>query len=108
MLRFSYYRTDAGEQWDLFGQLSGQWVGELRSVWRRIRAHTSRTHAVVNLSEVTFIDAAGEQLLEEIQSDGTDLVVAAVGHKDPIASLKANSTGTILPRRIKHLLRGRP
>jgi ABC-type transporter Mla MlaB component len=74
MLHFSYYRSDDGEQWKLWGQLSGAWVDELRSVWRRIRQHVHRGRAVVDLKEVTSIDPAGEQLLAEMRLEGADLV----------------------------------
>jgi hypothetical protein len=78
MLRFSYYRSDDDEQWNLFGQLSGPWADELRSVWQRLRRGARRAHAVVNLKEVTLIDGTGEQLLAEMRREGADLVAAAV------------------------------
>jgi ABC-type transporter Mla MlaB component len=72
LLYFSYYRSDEGEQWKLGGQLSGAWVDELRSVWKRIRQQVRRAHTVVDLKEVTLIDRAGKQLLLEMQGDGAD------------------------------------
>jgi ABC-type transporter Mla MlaB component len=73
LIYFSYYRSDGGERWKLGGQLSGPWVDELRVVWRRIRQNVRRAHAVVDLKEVTLIDGAGKQLLEEMQREGADL-----------------------------------
>lgn len=70
MLRFSYNRSDAVEERNLCGRLDGPRVDELRSVWRRIREHVPRVHAVVDLIEVTFIDKAGEQLLAETAKRG--------------------------------------
>jgi hypothetical protein len=81
MLRFSYYRSDAVEEWNLCGRLDGPWVDELHSVWQRIREHVPRVHTVVNLKEVTFIEEAGERLLAEMQSAGADLVAKGVEHK---------------------------
>ncbi len=74
MLHFSYHRSDDGEQWKLWGALSGAWVDELRLVWLRIRQHVRRGHAIVDLKEVTSIDGAGEQLLAEMRLEGADLV----------------------------------
>jgi hypothetical protein len=95
MLRFSYYRSDDGEEWSLCDQLSGPWVDELRSVWRRIRQDARGAHAVVDLREVTFIDEAGEQLLVEMQGAGADFVVAGVEHKHLLANLGASGSRTV-------------
>lgn len=106
MLRFSYHRSDNGEHWILPGQLSGPWVDELRSVWRRMRERARRAHAVVDLKEVTFIDEAGEQLLAEMQAAGADFVAAGVEHKHLLAGLNANGSRTVR-RRMEHLSGGR-
>ena len=102
MLRFSYYRGDGGDRWHLCGRLSGPWVDELRTVWRRVREHSPQTHAVIDLREVTFIDEAGEHLLAEIQSAGADFVVTGVDHKHMLANLKGTGAGGVR-RRMEHL-----
>ena len=102
MLRFSYHRSDEGEQWDLCGELSGPWVDELRSVWRRIRERTRCGHAVVDLREVTFIDEAGEHLLAEMQTAGAGFVATGVEHKHLLANLKGAGAGAVR-RRMEHL-----
>jgi hypothetical protein len=91
MLRFSYYRSDGGEDWRFWGRLVGPWADELRSVWRRIREHAPRAHPTVDLKGVTFIDDVGEQLLAEMQRAG--------------AGLK-NGGVVSIRRRIKHRDRG--
>jgi hypothetical protein len=106
MLRFSYYRSDAVEEWDLYGPLAGPWVDELRSVWQRIREHVPRVHTVVDLKEVTFIDEAGERLLAEMQSAGADLVAKGVEHQPLLAILK-NGGGRSVLGRIEYLDGGR-
>jgi ABC-type transporter Mla MlaB component len=107
MLRFSYRRSDDGEHWDLCGQLSGPWVDELRSVWRRIRKQEHRAHAVVDLKEVTFIDEAGEELLAEMQSAGADFVATGVEHQYLLAHLSGTGRRSVR-RRVQHLGGGRP
>lgn len=107
MLRFSFYRSGAGQQWVLCGQLSGPWVDELFSVWRRVRQQLPSVHTLVDLKEVTFIDEAGEQLLAEMQRAGAEFAAAGVEHNDLIASLN-NGSKRAVRRRIEHLYGGRP
>lgn len=95
MLRFSYFRSDDGEEWRLCGELSGPWVDELRMVWRRIRQRTRSKHALVDLKEVTFIDEGGEQLLAELQQEGAGFVAAGVEHKDLLAHLNGNGSRAV-------------
>lgn len=106
MLRFSYYRSDGGEQWDLRGELAGAWVDDLRAVWRHIQAQSSRGRAIVNLRDVTSIGETGEQLLAEMQAAGADFVYAGVRHQDVIANLKARNPRAVR-RRIEYLDGGR-
>ena len=106
MLRFSYYRSDDGEEWSLCGRLEGPWVDELRS-FCSASANTCRLHhTVVKLKEVTFIDEAGEQLLAEMHSAGADLVATGVEHKHLLAGLKTGGVGSVR-RGIEYLGGGR-
>jgi len=88
MLRVSYVDAAKGQRWNLCGDLAGPWVDELRTCWRHARDLAPRAHAVVDLSDVTFIDEAGEQLLAEMQSAGMEFVTAGVENKHLIANLK--------------------
>jgi hypothetical protein len=88
MLRVSYSDSSKGQRWHLCGRLAGTWVNELRSCWRsRFAPHT---HAVLDLTDVTFIDEAGEELLSEMQSAGVEFVAAGVENKDLLEGLKHN------------------
>jgi ABC-type transporter Mla MlaB component len=87
MLRISYSQTQAGQQWRLCGQLAGPWVEELRSVWERTSNTTAGSMAVVDLSDVTFIDESGERLLSEMRSAQVQFVAAGVDTKDLIKNL---------------------
>jgi hypothetical protein len=105
MLRFSYSGNNGGERWDLCGQLSGPWVDELRSAWRRIRERSPSARPIVVLKDVTFIDEAGEQLLAEMQSAGAEFVAAGVEQKHLLANLGTNM-GRTVRRRLEHLRGG--
>lgn len=88
MLRVSYSDNADGQRWSLCGDLAGPWVDELRTCWRYGRDRAPRSRAIVDLRDVTFIDEAGEGLLSEMQSAGTEFIAAGVENKDLLANLK--------------------
>jgi hypothetical protein len=102
MLRVSYSDTDGSQRWSLCGHLAGPWVEELRSCWQHARQLAPRAHAVVDLTDVTFVDEAGERLLKEMQSAGTEFLAAGVENKHLLASLQENGKRP-LRRLIEHL-----
>ena len=65
----------------LCGQLAGPWVEELRGCWNHARGASPLERQVVDLSDVTFIDEAGEQLLSEMHGAGVEFVAAGVETK---------------------------
>jgi|ERR1700677_424994 anti-anti-sigma regulatory factor len=89
MLRISYSQTDSGQQWTLCGQLAGPWVQELRSCWEHARRVAAGSGAVVNLSDVTFIDEDGERLLSQMRSAGVEFVATGVDTKHLLQNLKS-------------------
>jgi len=78
MLRICYSNSEACQRWKLSGQLAGVWVQELRTCWE----HTPRTEiaarAVVDLTDVTFIDENGEMLLSDMRREGVEFVAVGV------------------------------
>jgi anti-anti-sigma regulatory factor len=74
MLRITHKETETEQRWTLCGQLTGPWVVELRACWEHGRQAGVDTRAVVDLSDVTFIDESGEQLLSEMRSGGAEFV----------------------------------
>lgn len=89
MLRIFYSDTDRVQRWNLCGQLAGPWVEELRSSWQHAHGLAPLSPGVVDLSDVTFIDEAGEGLLSEMRSAGVEFVAAGVETKDLLANLKS-------------------
>lgn len=102
MLRVSHTDNAGGQRWSLCGHLAGPWVDELRACWSHARRSAPRERAVVDLTDVTFIDEAGERLLAEMESAGTEFVAAGVENKHLLASLKEKGTRP-LRRCIEHL-----
>ena len=89
MLRASYSNDAAGHRWQLCGRLAGSWVDELRACWRGA-SRVPGARVVLDLTDVTFIDEAGEELLSEMLFDGVEFVAAGVENKDLLEGLKHN------------------
>ena len=102
MLRVSFSDSTGGQRWSLSGHLAGPWVEELRSCWSYQRGVAPLAPATVDLSDVTFVDEAGETLLCEMHRAGTEFVTTGVANKDLIASLK-NTGKRPLRRLMEHL-----
>ena len=89
MLRITHAQTETEQRWTLCGHLTGPWVDELRVCWEHGRQAAALTNTVVDLSDVTFIDESGEQLLSEMSSAGAQFVAAGVDTKHLLKHLKA-------------------
>ena len=95
MFRVAYADTTTGQRWTLCGRLAGAWVDELRSVWLNVRKRAPRATATVDLTQVTFVDEAGEALLAEMQRAGAEFVAGGVENKHLIASLNDKRERTL-------------
>jgi hypothetical protein len=100
MLRITRAQTESEQRWTLCGQLTGPWVAELRACWGHGRPADS--HAVVDLSEVTFIDESGEKLLLEMRVEGAEFVAGGVDTKYLLKHLRAKGERPVR-RCIAHL-----
>ena len=89
MLRITYARTETEQRWTLCGQLRGPWVEELRGCWTHRRQVAGKRHAIVDLSDVTFIDESGEKLLSKMRSEGAVFVAVGVDTKHLVKHLRA-------------------
>lgn len=54
----------------LEGSLSGPWVQTLEDSWHTAVARTAPQEIAVDLTDVTFVDRAGKQLLASIHKSG--------------------------------------
>jgi anti-anti-sigma regulatory factor len=55
----------------LEGKLAGPWVDELKRNWRAVNDNSGNKRVLVELSEVTFVDADGRNLLTSMYAEGT-------------------------------------
>jgi hypothetical protein len=93
MLRVCYSETAGEQRWILCGRLAGAWVDELRSCWREARDRAPHAHAFIDLNDVTYIDAPGEELLREMQGAGAQFIVAGVENRHLVTSFYQNQRG---------------
>ncbi len=73
MLRITI--LEESETLKLEGRLAGPWVAELEKAWHRLPA--DRKTVTVDLEGVTYIDAAGKNLLDHMAGDGAELKAVA-------------------------------
>jgi ABC-type transporter Mla MlaB component len=72
MLRVTIKQVDSAETWELEGKLSGEWVKELERCWKE-RSSPAGVRLQVHLKTVSYIDAAGRQLLAEMHGGGVEI-----------------------------------
>ena len=110
MLRIT--TTEIGEKatLKLEGKLSGPWVEEFERCWRMSTGIYKNKSLVVDLSGVTFVDAAGKKLLCAIASEGGQLVGSGLIPKSVIeeicrkeARAKSGATPRMLDQKVAHL-----
>jgi hypothetical protein len=72
----------------LHGTLGGQWVAALEQHWRSILDDVPSAMVTLVLSNVDFIDADGEKLLQQMADHHVEFVVAGCMNRYVIDSLK--------------------
>jgi len=77
------------------GRLAGPWVEELERCWETERSKVPSEAIVVRLSNVSFIDEAGKELLSKIFRAGAKVE----GHGCMVRAIIARITGALFPVR---------
>src|ERR1043165_3182705 len=101
MLKITGQRNAASNTWTLIleGRLAGPWVEELNSYWRQMSVNQQR-HTVIDLTGVTFIDAAGKLLLTGRWNQGEELLAPGWLTRCLVEEItKAGRTGSSRVRR---------
>ena len=108
MLRITTHSTAETLTFQLEGRLVGPWVTELRDCWQR-NPSDGKCAVHIDLRAVTYVDAAGEQLLADMYRQGARLfatdcqmraVVAEIQHacvKSRREERTGNGKGTSKP-----------
>jgi len=103
MLRVSYSDNAGVQRWRLCGRLAGPWVNEFASSWHHARQRAPLAQAVVDLTDVTFVDEAGQRLLAEIEYAGAEFLAGGVENKHLIACLSNKEIRRSLRRGLESL-----
>lgn len=77
----------------LHGKLAGEWVGILDRYWRSIVDLVPTAKVVASLSDVSFIDADGERLLEQMWRRGTELAASGCMNRYVIDKIRHRISG---------------
>ncbi len=93
MLRITTHATAESLTFQLEGRLVGPWVTALRDCWLRTPADGKRT-VHVDLRAVTYVDAAGVELLADLYRQGAQLVAIDCQMKAVIAEVQ-NARGKL-------------
>jgi anti-anti-sigma regulatory factor len=95
MLRISVKDEQSRKQLllEIEGRLAGPWVEELERSWEAERRRTPSEDIVVRLSNVTFIDEPGKELLSKIVQAGAKLE----GSGCMVRAIIARITGAAFP-----------
>ncbi|HLJ24442.1 MAG TPA: hypothetical protein VKT71_10085 [Candidatus Acidoferrales bacterium] len=72
MLKVTIKTEESVETWELEGKLSGDWVKELERCWRD-RPTASGLSLHLRLKAVSYIDAAGRELLSTMHGRGVEI-----------------------------------
>ena len=88
MLRVITERQGNTYSLDLHGMLGGEWVSVLDRQWRSIVDHAPTAEVTVVLSNVDFIDAAGEQLLRQMANGGVHFTVSGCLNRYVVENLR--------------------
>jgi anti-anti-sigma regulatory factor len=76
MLRITIHDSPRALTFQLEGRLAGPWVRELEECWQSTLARQRQRILCVDLTGVTFIDAAGQACLAAMYRQGAEFVAA--------------------------------
>src|SRR5947208_7716132 len=87
MLRITVHDNLESLTFQLEGRLVGAWVRELEECWQSTLASQRKPVLRVDLTGVTFIDAAGKAYLAAMHSQGVEFVAADCLTKAVVAEI---------------------
>src|SRR5438552_1185403 len=87
MLRITVHDNPRSLTFQLEGRLAGPWLRELEGCWRQTLASQRTPILRVDLTGVTFIDAAGQDCLAAMHRQGVEFVAADCLTKAVVAEI---------------------
>ena len=90
MLRITNTTRPEGVMIVLEGRLAGPWVDELARCWKALTATEDAGSVCVQLDAVTFIDAAGKELLRTMHEEGAALAASGCMTRAILEEIRKN------------------
>ena len=87
MLRITVHDKPGALTFQLEGSLAGPWVRELEACWQVALARRRQSILRVDLTGVTFIDAAGQACLAAMHRQGAEFIAADCLTKAAVAEI---------------------
>jgi hypothetical protein len=92
LLRITIQKGSGPATLKLEGKVAGPWVEELKDVWR---SESASQAVLVDLFDVSFVDASGKDLLAQMWLGGADFVADSPLMKQVIQEVKRRPQGWI-------------
>jgi anti-anti-sigma regulatory factor len=87
MLRITVHENPPALTFQLEGRLAGRWVRELEQCWQRTLAGQHNPAVRIDLTGVTFIDAAGGACLAAMHRQGAEFIATDCLTKSIVAEI---------------------
>src|SRR5437764_13981764 len=89
MLRITVLDNSGTVTFRLEGRLAGPWVRELESCWQSTRVSRREYPLRLDLTGVTFVDAAGKAFLAARHAEGAELIASGCLMRAVVAEISA-------------------
>jgi len=93
MLRITVHYDSGALTFELQGRVAVPSLQALEECWRTTLAERRRPLVRVDLTAVTFIDAAGKDCLANMYRQGAELIAAGCATRDIVAEITRASPG---------------
>lgn len=94
MLKITIEKIGEITKFKLEGKLAGPWVAEFERSWQSVNANCRGECIAVDLSEVTYVGADGQKLLEQMYRQGVHLNASGVMTRSIIEQIERACTGS--------------
>jgi anti-anti-sigma regulatory factor len=93
MLRITVHDDREAVRLQLEGHLAGPWLQALEECWRSLRGRRRKRVLWVDLTSVTFIDAAGKAFLARMRRGGANFIAPGLLTRSIVEELPDPGTG---------------
>jgi len=91
MFRITVVESPSEEKWILQGQLTEEFAPELSASWRLSLERCADRIRIVDLSDVTWIDKTGEEVLISLMNQGAKFIATGIYTRYLLGELQARS-----------------